>query len=173
MSNYRRTFIKGGVYFFTVVTHQRQPLLCSPDALHRLKKSFHHVKTNHPFKIKGLVVLPDHLHCIWQLPPHDDNFSLRWNLIKRYFSLNFECPTNHRREKTIWQKRFWEHAVRNADDFARCLDYIHYNPVKHGYVKNPADWSHSTFRQYLERGYYDLNWGNEQQLESNSQFIFE
>src|SRR3990167_215559 len=98
MSDYHRLFIKGGIYFFTVVTYDRKPLLCNEKALNRLKSAFHYSISKHPFKILGLVILPDHLHCIWQLPTNDDNFSIRWNMIKRYFSIGVDIMPNHRRK---------------------------------------------------------------------------
>jgi putative transposase len=160
MSEYRRLFVKGAIYFFTVVTYNRQHLLCNEIALKRLKSSFRYAIQKHPFKIKGLVILPDHLHCIWHLPENDHDFSTRWSLFKRYFSSGFDAEINHRREKNIWQRRFWEHLIRNENDLNNCLDYIHYNPVKHGYVSSPGDWPQSTFLHHVQEGYYDLNWGS-------------
>ena len=159
MSDYRRLYIKGGIYFFTVVTYDRKPILSDEIALKRLKASFRYTLQKHPFKIKGLVILPDHLHCIWQLPENDHDFSIRWNMIKRYFSSGFNVESNHRREKKIWQRRFWEHAVRDENNLNQCLDYIHYNPVKHGYVASPCDWSQSTFHNHVQKGHYDIHWG--------------
>lgn len=159
MSEYRRLFINGGTYFFTIVTHNRRPFLCDHLALDRLKMAFIYVKNKYPYAMKGLVVLPDHLHCIWQLPENDSNFSMRWNLFKRYFSIGMESPINKRREKLIWQRRFWERLIRDEEDLHRYLDYIHFNPVKHGYVQNAKDWENSTFKQYVKRGFYDINWG--------------
>ncbi|MGV3739722.1 MAG: REP-associated tyrosine transposase [Gammaproteobacteria bacterium] len=159
MSNYRRLFISGGIYFFTVVTHKRQHILCDKPILDRLKASFRYVKNKHPFKMTGLVILPDHLHCIWQPPENDHNFSLRWSMLKRYFSMGLEVPINARKEKNIWQRRFWERYIRDEEELHRCLDYIHFNPVKHGYVMKPCDWKHSTFLKHVELGHYDLHWG--------------
>src|ERR1700722_16264304 len=102
MSNYRRVYIQGGTYFFTVVTYKRNPILCSEKAIQRLKMSFKHTQKIHPFYLEGLVVLPDHLHCIWRLPEEDSDFSKRWNIIKRYFSIGIEGSLNKRREKNIW-----------------------------------------------------------------------
>ena len=160
MSEYHRLFVKGGTYFFTVVTYNRQPILCNEHALIRLKAAFRHVRNRYPYWMDGLVVLPDHLHCIWRLPEDDSNFSVRWSMIKRYFSIGIDSSVNLRREKSIWQRRFWEHLIRDEDDLQRCLDYIHYNPVKHGYVKKPYDWHSSTFKQHVQRGHYDINWGS-------------
>lgn len=168
MSNYRRLYEKGCVYFFTVVTHGRAPILCEEKALLHLKQSFQYVKTKYPFRMNALVILPDHLHCIWQLPDYDADFSKRWNLLKRYFSLKFSGETNHHREKNIWQKRFWEHLIRNDEDFKRCFDYIHFNPVKHGYVDNPIDWPYSTFKENVIKGFYEVAWGNKTMMDTSS-----
>ena len=163
MSNYHRLFIKGGTYFFTLVTHDRQPFLSKESTLRRLKTSFRYAMNKHPFLINGMVILPDHIHCIWQLPENDNNYSIRWNLIKRFFSTGISCSTNQRREKNIWQRRFWEHLIRNEEELFRCLDYIHYNPVKHGYVKSPCEWESSSFKRYVRQGFYDFNWGSNEE----------
>ncbi len=161
MSNYNRLYVEGGVYFFTLVTYQRKPLLCEKHILARLKAAFRYTIKKYPFRIIGLVILPDHLHCIWQLPNNDYNFSIRWKRIKYYLSIGMQGEiSNHRREKAIWQRRFWEHLIRDEDDLQRCLDYIHYNPVKHGLVEKPCDWQHSTFRHLVQKGYYDIDWGS-------------
>ncbi len=160
MSNYRRLYVEGGVYFFTVVTHQRRAILCEKKAILRLKAAFRYTMKKYPFNMPGLVVLPDHLHYIWQLPKEDDNFSIRWNMIKRYFSIGMSGDKNYRREKNIWQRRFWEHRIRDEEDLERCLDYIHYNPVKHGYVDRPCDWVYSTFKNNVKKGFYDMHWGS-------------
>lgn len=113
------------------------------------------------------VVLPDHLHCIWTLPPEDHDFSTRWRLIKTWFTKH--CDDNLRAdpdaarqrkdEQAIWQHRFWEHLLRDEKDYARHLEYIHYNPVKHGYVQRPIDWPYSSFRAYVHKGIYPEDWG--------------
>jgi putative transposase len=173
MSNYHRIFIPGGIYFFTVVTHQRQPLLSKEIALNRLKAAFRYTINKHPFKIKALVILPDHLHCIWQLPENDTNFSGRWKMIKHFFSIGFKTKTNQRGEKNIWQRRFWEHVIRDVDDLNRCMDYIHYNPVKHGYVNSPCDWKQSTFLHHVQHGHYDRNWGKNEVSQNIQHLLLE
>jgi len=160
MSDYRRLYAKGGTYFSTLVTHERRPLLCEEKALIRLKAAFRYAMKKYPFRISGLVILPDHLHCIWKLPEHDCDFSVRWNMIKRYFSIGMKGDVNQRREKNIWQRRFWEHLIRDEKDFKRCLDYIHYNPVKHGYTNRPYDWVYSTFKDNVKKGFYEMDWGS-------------
>lgn len=160
MSNYHRLYANGGTYFFTLVTHERRPILCEEKSLIRLKAAFRYAMKKYPFHINGLVILPDHIHCIWELPAHDNDFSVRWNMIKRYFSIGMKGNVNHRREKNIWQRRFWERLIRDEEELQRCLDYIHYNPVKHGYVDRPCDWVHSTFKHKVKKGFYEMNWGS-------------
>lgn len=160
MSEYRRLYQPGGSYFFTVVTHKRQKILSSPDHILRLQLAFDKVKEKFPFTMEAFVILPGHLHCIWNLPPGDSDFSTRWRLIKDYFSAGIKGPVNERGEKEVWQRRFWEHLLRDEEDWRRHMDYIHYNPVKHGYVKNPKDWLHSSFRRAVEEGLYPEGWGS-------------
>ena len=161
---YRRYYQPGGTYFFTVVTQNRQPLLI--EHIDRLRTAFWHCMQRYPFTIEGIVVLPDHLHTIWQLPDKDDNFSIRWMVIKRKFSAGFQtefvsASKQAKREKGIWQRRFWEHRIRDAEDWRRHLDYIHYNPVKHGYCSIPAAWPYSSFHRAVKQGLYDVDWGGE------------
>jgi putative transposase len=160
MSQYRRAYQQGGCYFFTVVTYERQKILDRSECIPRLRKAFSHVMEKYPFVMDSVVVLPDHLHCIWLLPEGDSDFSTRWRLIKRYFSIGINAPVNRKGEKTVWQRRFWEHLIRNEDDWRKHVDYIHYNPVKHGYVTRPADWPHSSFQRAVDRGWYSIDWGH-------------
>ncbi|HJP97397.1 MAG TPA: transposase [Rhodanobacteraceae bacterium] len=127
MSDYRRAWIPGGCFFFTVVTRNREPWLAGVDAMDRLRRAFREIMRERPFAIDAIVILPDHLHAIWRLPQGDADFSTRWRLIKHSVSV---AP--HR--KWHWQPRFWEHVVREEDDWRRHVEYIHYNPVKHGYA---------------------------------------
>jgi putative transposase len=159
MSEYRRHYQTGGTYFFTVVTQQRKNILILPDHITRLHSAIDQVRKRYPFSLEALVILPDHLHCIWRLPDRDSNYSLRWRLIKGYFSIGFSHPANQRGEKEVWQRRFWEHLLRDEADWRRHMDYIYYNPVKHGYVNRPIDWPHSSFRQAIQDGNYDPGWG--------------
>lgn len=159
MSEYRRLYREGGWYFFTVLTYHREKILTQPAHIMRLRHAFHLVKDKYPFYIDGIIILPDHIHCIWRLPTEDDDFSLRWKLIKRYFSIGINTPLTGRAEKKVWQRRFWEHLLRNEKDWQAHMDYIHYNPVKHGYVKSPKDWHHGSFHSAVKRGLYDEDWG--------------
>ncbi len=130
MSEYLRLYRQQGWYFFTVVTYNREKILIQPDNLIRLRQLFSYVMKKLPFKIDVVVILPDHIHCIWRLPLDDDDFSTRWRLIKRYFSIGINTSLTKRAEKKVWQRRFWEHLLRNEKDWRTHIDYIHYNPVK-------------------------------------------
>lgn len=157
MPDYHRLRIPGSCYFFTLVTHRRYPIL-NERALPHLKAALLSATMRMPFRIPAIVVLPDHLHCLWSLPTGDADFSRRWQFIKASFTRRLK-----RMDKNIclpiWQNRYWEHCVRDDADFQRHLDYIHYNPVKHGYVTRPCDWPWSSFRSHVDRGYYSEDWG--------------
>jgi putative transposase len=169
MPEYRRIKIKGGAYFFTVVTHERRPLLLNEQVRKALREGIQEVRQAMPFSIDAWVLLPDHLHTIWTLPENDDNFASRWAVIKRI--VNQRCgslkeisgPISDSRIKRsefpLWQRRFWEHCIRDELDLQRHLDYIHWNPVKHGYVNRVIDWPYSTFHRYVPQGIYPDDWG--------------
>jgi len=159
MRTYKRAYEDGGCYFFTVVTHGRKHLLTNKDAVERLRLALKQVMLKRPFKIDAIAVMPDHLHCIWTLPGKDHDFSTRWMIIKRFFSVGIAAECNAQREKAVWQPRFWEHLIRDDEDWRRHMDYIHYNPVKHGYVQRPIEWEHSSFKKAVEQGLYENNWG--------------
>ena len=165
MADYRRLYIKGGTYFFTVVTQGRRPLFSDPQRVRRLGEIMKAVMDKQPFTTEAFVVLPDHLHCIWSLPEGDSDFSSRWKQIKYRFSIHYEGEfkksqsMSRKKEKGLWQRRFWEHWIRDQEDFNRHVDYIHYNPVKHGLVRRPADWVHGSFGGFLEKGIYPEDWG--------------
>lgn len=160
MSQYRRVFIPGGVYFFTVVTHDRAPLFATPERVERLRAAFRKVMAVRPFRIDAMVVLPDHLHCIWRLPEADADYSSRWREIKKSASREIDARTNHRNERPVWQRRFWEHAIRDEADWRNHIDYIHYNPVRHGLAARPRDWPWSSFGRAVAMGWYEEDWGD-------------
>jgi len=168
MPNYRRARITGATYFFTVVTHRRLPILASASAISILHHSFAAVAAHHPFIMDALVILPDHLHCIWTLPQDDGDFSARWRLVKTGFSHACRRPKREpilppslcREDESPWQERFWEHLIRDEADFNAHCDYIHYNPVKHGLVRSPGEWPHSTFDMFVHKGFYPADWGS-------------
>ncbi|MCX7116263.1 MAG: transposase [Gammaproteobacteria bacterium] len=159
MSQYKRHYEAGAHYFFTLATYQRRPIFIDNERVESLRAAIRKVKKSYPFFLEAMVVLPDHLHCLWRLPENDVDFSVRWRLIKRYFSMGMSTSINDRMEKEVWQRRFWEHCIRNEYDWQRHMDYIHYNPVKHGLALSPADWPHSSFNHYVEKGFYEKNWG--------------
>ena len=188
---YRRAKVKGGSYFFTVVTFNRLKIFAIPKNVDLLKSSILKVMQRHPFKIQAFVLLPDHLHCIWTLPPQDSDFSTRWRLIKSNFSRKFDhnsvsrvdgrTPTmdvylasrRMKKEKSVWQRRFWEHLIRNQEDLNRHIEYIHYNPVKHGLANAPADWEYSSFRRFVNKGIYDKGWGTGVKVEFDDNIGYE
>lgn len=166
MATYRRALTPGATYFFTVNTYRRQTVLTERPFYEALKQSLRQVKNLHPFTIDAFVLLPDHLHCLWSLPEGDTDYALRWSLIKRQVSQQtrerLAAPLTKsrrkRRELGLWQRRFWEHQIRDERDFAKHVDYVHWNPVKHGYVKRVSDWPYSSFRRYVARGVYAVDW---------------
>jgi putative transposase len=166
MSRYRRAHIAGGTFFFTLTLADRSSDLLVRE-IDRLRKIYRTVQQRRPFESIAICVLPDHLHALWMLPPGDADFSGRWNLIKGGFSRGLSpSPTRTaskmaKREKGIWQRRYWEHVIRDDADLARHVDYIHFNPVKHGLVPRVQDWPHSSFRQYVKRGDLPLDWGGD------------
>jgi putative transposase len=154
-----------------VVTHQRQAILTIPENLVRLRAAFKREMEKSPFVIDAIAVLPDHLHAIWTLPDSDSDYSVRWGRIKRYFSIgcvgvnaDASASRQKKREKLIWQRRFWEHTIQNDEDWQRHMDYIHYNPVKHGYSQSAADWEASSFNRCVQKGWYSASWGKEEPL---------
>ena len=170
MSNYLRAYIPGGTYFFTVVTHRRRAILTSDSARECLRKSIELTRKESHFDMPGFVLLPDHLHCLWTLPVGDQDFSIRWANIKRCFTKLWKiqggadgpisASRKLHREAGVWQRRFWEHFIRDEDDFIQHLDYIHYNPIKHGLVERVCDWPYSSFHRCVRQGWYDVNWAS-------------
>jgi putative transposase len=159
MSNYHRVYIPGGCYFFTVVTLNRAPIFDTEARGEILRQALRERMTKQPFQIDAMVVLPQHLHCIWRLPEDDFDYSSRWREIKKSASRHISTVTNRRNERLVWQRRFWEHSIRDEDDWRRHVDYIHYNPVKHVLAKRPGDWPWSSFKNALAKGWYDEAWG--------------
>lgn len=163
---YRRNHTNGGCYFFTLVTEHRQAILTLPGNIDRLREAFRREQQRNPFALDSIIVLPEHIHCIITLPEGDSDYSGRLSRIKRYFSVGCSGVTipvsssrQSKRERPVWQRRFWEHLIRDDEDWRRHMDYIHYNPVKHGHVASPWDWPHSSLQRCTERGWYDHGWG--------------
>ena len=164
MRTYVRARVEGGTYFFTVNLAERHDNTLLVDGIDALKAAFRRTRQDHPFAMPAYVVLPEHLHCLWQLPPGDDDFPTRWRLIKSRFSRSLakserRSPSRLRNsERGIWQRRYWEQLVRDPDHFQRCLDYIHYNPIKHGHAARALDWPHSSFGYWAAKGVYPMDW---------------
>ena len=163
MPNYRRAFIPGGCWFFTVnLLERRRTLLV--DHIGSLRESIAKTRHKYPFEINAFVVLPNHLHALWTLPPGNADFSTRWRLIKTAFAKSLpmqeqvSAVRKARNERGIWQRRFWEHMIRNATDYARHIECCYINPVKHGLVTRVQDWPHSSFGRDVERGIFPLDW---------------
>jgi REP-associated tyrosine transposase len=160
---YRRNRVPGGTYFFTVTLRNRKSALLV-ERIEDLRWALISVKREKRFRMEAWVVLPEHLHMIWTLPPSDADYSGRWRLIKARFSrrlANTEIglSRNAKGEYDLWQRRFWEHTLRDEADFARHVNYVHFNPVKHGLVERVCDWPHSSFHRYVRRGIYGFEWG--------------
>jgi putative transposase len=171
MPSYHRFSPANRPLFITLVTHQRKPILVENRTLFR--NALRQIQQRHTFDINAIVLLPDHCHLIMQLPEGNDNFSARINQIKGRFSRAipaFDGQTTSsrkkRREREVWQRRFWEHVIRSEEDLARHLDYLHFNPVKHGLVGRCRDWPWSSFHRFVAEGYYDIEWGVNVELET-------
>lgn len=169
MPNDRRSYLPGGTYFFTVVTHRRRRLFHHVRNRSLLGEALRQCQANRPFEINAVILLPDHLHAIWTMPRGDTSYSDRWSIIKRTFTQQYlrgsgqdgrvSAGKLRERRRGIWQRRFWEHTLEDEDDFQTHFDYIHYNPVKHQLVKCPGDWEPSSFHRWVEQGVYPKNWG--------------
>jgi putative transposase len=165
MSRYRRARVEGGIFFFTLALADRSSDILVRE-VDRLRRVYGLVAKRHPFETIAICILPDHLHAIWALPDGDAHFSLRWSLVKGGFSRGLTAGTRTaskiaKREKGIWQRRYWEHAIRDDADLERHVDYIHFNPVKHGHVTRVCDWPHSSFHRYVARGILPADWGGD------------
>ena len=168
MPEYRRARTPGATFFFTVNTHLRQTFLIDADVRSALREGIERVRATMPFQIDAWVLLPDHLHCLWTLPDGDGDFSTRWRVIKTIVTQQCESRLHQdellserraaKNQSSLWQQRFWEHQIRDDIDFARHVDYIHWNPVKHGHVSQVADWPYSSVHRYLRQGLLPANW---------------
>jgi putative transposase len=153
------------MFFFTVVLAERSSNLLV-DRIDHLRSAYRSVQRSRPFETIAICILPDHIHAVWALPENDTDFSVRWSLIKSGFSRGLDARPRSKskilkREKGIWQRRYWEHAIRSDSDLEQHVDYIHFNPVKHGHVTRVADWPHSSFHRYVEQGLLALDWGGD------------
>jgi REP-associated tyrosine transposase len=166
MTSYRRNFVPGGSFFFTVNLADRKLALLTAH-IELLREAFRKTRQRHPFTVDAIVILPDHIHAIWTMPEGDADFATRWRLIKSTFSRNLSVDEpiseSHaaKRERGIWQRRYWEHTIRDEDDFARHVDYIHINPLKHGLVDRVREWEASSFQRYVKLGVYPIDWAGD------------
>lgn len=168
MSSYRRSVLPGATYFFTVnLADRRSTLLTTHITI--LREAFRYVCNRHPFDVDAIVILPEHLHAIWTLAHDDADYATRWRLIKGHFSRNLPKTENvsasrtGKSERGIWQRRYWEHTIRDENDFNRHVDYVHINPVKHGLVSCVAEWPFSSFHRYVKRGILPIDWAGDLQ----------
>ncbi len=169
MADYRRYYVPGGTYFFTCVTFQRRRILTSELGRRCMREALAKVRLRYSFEMVAIVLLPEHLHCVWTLPPSDAHYPLRWMRIKEEFTerwlaaggdeLQQSASRVKHRQRGIWQKRYWEHTVRDEDDLKRCVDYTHWNPRKHQLVQRVRDWPWSSFHRMVQQGEYDIEWG--------------
>ncbi|NMB53243.1 MAG: transposase [Leptolinea sp.] len=174
MPEYRRSWIPGGTYFFTIVTFNREHLFSDKTACRLLIDTWKDVQSRHPFTNIAACILPDHIHAIWTLPEDDDSYPIRWKEIKRLFTK--EYTRNHQDgivrtrsqqlqgEATIWHRRYWEHTIRDQDDLNAHIDYVHINPLKHGLVSMVKDWPWSSFHRYVKMGIYPEDWGGKAEI---------
>ncbi len=173
--DYRRMRQQSGTFFFTVtLADRRQTLLTEHIAL--LRETFRRVKRRHPFRVNAIVVLPEHLHTIWSLPNGDTDYPKRWSLIKSGFSRQLPATEwisesrQRRGERGIWQRRYWEHLIRDESDYRHHVDYIHYNPVKHGYVEQVADWPYSSFHHFIRTGLLPADWAGQTMTQESRKY---
>lgn len=165
MANYRRAWTPAGTFFFTVALAERHSSLLV-DEIASLRRAFASAKKARPFDIDAVVILPDHMHCIWTLPAGDIDFATRWAHIKSGFCRHLpktelrSASRSRKRERGVWQRRYWEHRIRDEADYAAHFDYVHINPVKHGHVFRTAEWPWSSFHNYLRLGVLALDWGD-------------
>ena len=169
MPNYRRIKSNGGTYFITQITYQREPWLCSEIGRKALRKAIEKVRIKYPFSIDAFVLLPDHFHCLWTLPQTDADLSTRLRLIKTFVTKHYSnqlsivrdisVSRQKRKEGNLWQRRFWEHLIRDDKDYANHCDYIHYNPVGHKLCRSPQDWQYSSIHRFIAEGIYPPDWG--------------
>jgi putative transposase len=168
MRRYLRSRV-GRVYFFTVVTYERRRILTTGLGRRAFRDAIQSVRAQHPFRITAIVLLPDHVHAVWELPPGDTDYSSRWRLIKTAFTRRYldgggdegEVSEGRARkaERAVWQRRYYEHTCRDDADLKRCIDYVHANPLKHHLVERVIDWPWSSFHRYVRRGEYPSDWG--------------
>ena len=171
MRKYIRNYVPGGTYFLTAVTYGRRRFLTDEPARQCLREAIDVIKRRWPFEVVAVVLIPDHFHTVWALPPGDTRYSVRLQKVKEIFTRTYLAAGGQERKPTtslaehhqrgVWQPRFWEHTVRDETDLKHCVDYVHWNPVKHGLVRRVIDYPWSTFHRYVKVGEYAGDWGDE------------
>ena len=166
---YRRNRVEGGTYFFTVTLRDRQTSLLT-EHIGLLPEAVRKTRLGRPFVIDAWAVLPEHLHALWTLPAGGTDYSARWRSIRAYFFHEFAKMSEHaernaKGEYGFWQRRFWEYTIKDEEDFARHIDYLHHNPVKHGHTEKVRDWPYSSFHRFVEKNVYPLDWGYSEENE--------
>ena len=174
MVRYRRNFVPGGTFFFTLALADRRSSVLV-EHVQLLRSAFRDVRDRTPFSVDAIVVLPDHLHTMLSLPTGDSDFSGRWKAIKSKFTRGVVAsgvaiPRNQRGEYLLWQRRFWEHTIRDEQDFERCANYVHFNPVKHRLVSSPVEWPFSSLHRYIRTGVLPGDWGGGDDLPDTHRF---
>ena len=172
MVRYRRNYVPGGMFFFTVTLNDRRSSMLI-DHVALLRAAFRETRSERPFAIDAIVILPDHLHAIMTLPPGDSDFSGRWRRIKGRFTRSIVATgmpisRDDRDRYALWQRRFWEHTIRDDTDFERCADYVHFNPVKHRLVTSPTLWPFSSLHRYVRAGVLPGDWGGDIRLDGSN-----
>jgi len=169
MADYRRYYVAGGTFFFTVKTARNVPLFRHDANARLLGSVLREMKQRWPVEVLAMVLMPDHLHTIWTLPADDADYPKRWGWVKKEFTKQYlaqggreqACSESKERNRRrgVWQRRYWEHMIRDEADLEAHFDYIHWNPVKHRYVQRVADWPYSTFHRWVRGGHYPADWG--------------
>ncbi len=174
MPEYRRSWVPGGTFFFTLVTFNRRPIFSSEANCQLFTRVWNDVQSRHPFESIAACVLPDHIHAIWKLPEDDADYPMRWKEIKRLFTQEYNRNNlkgmvrsqsqQIQGEATIWHRRYWEHTIRDQDDLNAHIDYVHINPLKHGLVNMVKEWPWSSFHRYVRMGIYPTDWGGKAEI---------
>jgi len=160
MPNFRRYYVPNAIVFITTITDQRAPIFNSEDNIRLFWHTLQMVREVHPFRLLAYVILPDHFHWLMRVEGADGNFSAVLHSVKRNYTINYKQAHGITSRLKLWQERFWDHVIRDECDLRNHFDYIHWNPVKHGYVQRPEDWAHSSYGFWFKRGYYELGWGH-------------
>lgn len=155
----KRVYVPDAIYFVTAVTKNRQLLFKNQANVALLRQTVREVKELHPFEMRGYGILPDHFHLLFHAS-EETAVTKILHSIKRNFTINYKKAWHNSKSISLWQKRFWDHVIRNERDFLNHLHYIHYNPVKHGLVTKPEDYPHTSYKEYLKRGWYEIGWGH-------------